>query len=119
MLSDKDIRKVTLDLLQESFVKYFSTPQKETKHIILDRFFPPQRRIASTMSGLQTSLGTFWEKLSKKLAQKNGFEILENNVLEQPCSIPNKLSALIAQYKKEREDNGGELTDFKDKLNSL
>lgn len=119
MLSNQDIKKVTLKLLQEGFVKYFAKPKKETRHIILDRLFPSPRRITSTMSGLQTSLGTFWEKLSIKLAQQNGFKVLENNMLEQPFSIPNELSTLIAHYKKEREDNGGELTEFKTKLNKL
>jgi hypothetical protein len=119
MISDTDIKQITSELLQESFLNYFLKTQKETKHLILDRFFPSERRTTSTMTGLQTSLGTFWEKLAKKLAKQQGFEILDNSILVRPSPVPQALSVLITKHKKIREDEGGELTQFKQELNDL
>lgn len=119
MVSSEDITKHTVRILNEAFLKYFSKAQKETKHIILDRFFPEQRRVTSTMSGLQTSLGTYWEKLSIELASKNGFSVINNSELMRPSSVPANLSDLTNKVKREREDAGGELTGLKDELNIL
>ena len=119
MISNDEIKRITKEQLEESFFSYFSKTKKETKHIILDRFFPSERRITSTMTGLQTSLGTFWEKLSLRLAVENGFIIIENNELKKPKNIPAPLSKLINEVKKEREDNGGELNNLKEQLEIL
>jgi len=119
MISNDEIKRITREQLEESFYSYFSKAKKETKHIILDRFFPDERRTTSTMTGLQTSLGTFWEKLSLKLAIANGFAVIENKELKKPKNIPALLSVLINEVKKEREDNGGDLNNLKDKLDSL
>ena len=118
MLTDKKIQEITKELLEENFYRYFINAQKETKHIILDRFFPKERRITSTMTGLQTSLGTFWEKLSVKLAKENNISILDNSCLVKPKNIPKDLQLLINDIKDLREKNGGELTQFKKDLNN-
>lgn len=81
MISNTLIKSTTKKLLKEAFYKYFINAKKETKHIILDRLFLSERRTSSTMSGLQTSLGSFWEVLAKDLAVQNSFEVLEK------CSI--------------------------------
>jgi hypothetical protein len=118
MISDNKINEITKELLEKSFYNYFVTAQKETKHIILDRFFPQERRITSTMTGLQTSLGTFWEKLSVALATENNISILDNSSLVKPENIPADLQLLINNIKGFREKNGGELTQFKLDLNN-
>lgn len=102
-----------------SFYKYFSNAQKETKHIVLDRFFPEERRITSTMTGLQTSLGTFWEKLAVRFSEENDFVVINSLELTKPTVVPTELLSLIGEVKKEREDNGGELNSFKDRLDRL
>ncbi len=119
MIESEKIKKITIELLEESFFNYFSSVKKETKHIVLDRFFPNQRRITSTTTGLQTSLGTYWEKLAVKLAEINGFKVINNFDLMKPSTIPDELSNLISSIKKEREDCGGELDSLKNKLNTL
>jgi len=70
------------------------------------------------MTGLQTSLGTFWEKLSVRLAQENNIDILDNLSLVKPEPVPANLQLLINNIKEEREIKGGELTPFKVDLNS-
>lgn len=117
MVSDDVIKKTTENLLRKSFFNYFKAGQLETKHIIMDRLFPYERRITSTMSGFQTSLGTFWENLSLDLAQKNDLEIIDNSVLKMPEDIPKNLTRIIGDAKSKREINGGELDDFKERLN--
>jgi len=119
LISSEQIKSTCKELLKKSFYKYFSKPKKETKHIILDRLFPEERRVTSAVTGLQTSLGTYWEKLSIALAESNGFSIIDNSMLMKPSDIPEELSSLITQVKREREDNGGELDNLKDELNLL
>lgn len=107
MVSNIDIRNITKEVLKESFFNYYSTTQKETKHLVLDRLFPTERRISSYMAGLQTSLGTsFWEKLARRLAVLDGFTIINNSELERPNSIPTPLSTLINTTKATRESTG-------------
>lgn len=119
MISNTIIKSTTIKLLEEAFYKYFSKPKIETRHIILDRFFPTERRVSSAMSGLQTSLGSFWEKLAIKLAVENGFSILDNSIIKRPKIEPLELSNLIASTKTIRENSGGDLIDFRDTLNAL
>lgn len=105
MISNDKIEDTTKELLKNSFFKYFSKPKKKTSHIILDRFFPDERRKASAIMGLQTSLGKFWETLSIDLAKQNGFNVIDNEKLMKPSKIPKELSTLISEVKREREDN--------------
>lgn len=119
MLSEEDINKITKEILENSFFKYFSKVKKETRHIILDRFFPTERKVTSITSGLQTSLGTYWEVLSKRLALENGFNVECNKTMMMPSKIPSPLSSLINEVKSEREINGGSLSGFKEALNSI
>lgn len=120
MVDDARIKKIVKEVLKKSFFDYYSKAQKKTKHLVLDRIFPEQRRISSYISGLQTSLGTkFWENIAKELAIKNAFRIINNSELEQPRNIPNDLSNLIIQTKAYRENTGGSLINFKNQLNEL
>lgn len=118
MISDKKIQDITTQLLRDWFFDYFKSAQSETKHIILDRMFPKERRITSTMSGFQTSLGSFWEKLSTKFAEENNLKLINPKTLLAPKNSPKELESLITKTKKYREDNGGELTTLKDELNN-
>lgn len=120
MINNQAITDITRELLEESFSNYFSKAKKETKHVVLDRLFPEQRRVSSVMSGLQTSLGTsFWEKLAIRLAKENHFTVLDNLKLTKPDTVPKDLSMAISEVKQKREDVGGELDEFKKKLNEL
>lgn len=104
MVSDREIVDITKELLISSFYKYFESKKfNETEHLVLDRIFPNERRITSVMTGLQTSLGSFWEKLAISLATRNGFESLSKEVLKQPTETPSELQILIEETKSARE----------------
>ena len=119
MISHERIKNITVNLIKESFFLYFSKPKTDTKHIILDRLFPNERRITSTVSGLQTSLGIFWEKLTKQLAIENNFEVIDNFQLKRPSEQPLEMNTLIDQIKTQRQNNGGSLDDFRNRLDEL
>ena len=74
MIQKEQIFSITKDLVYENFYNYFLNKEfDKTNHVILDRFFPNERRTTSIMAGLQTSLGSYWEKLAKKFASLNGW----------------------------------------------
>lgn len=107
MISGENIESFTKTIVKEAFFNYFKNSKKETRHILLDRLFPEQRRITSAMAGLQTSLGTsFWEKLAIKFAQSNGFEVIPNNYLTRPTqeNEPSNLTRLLTDIKQNREN---------------
>lgn len=119
MISDQEIKKITIELMRASFYEYFSKPKNETKHILLDRLFPIERHTASKMSGLQTSLGRAWEKLVKKFAVLNGFTVIPNFNLQRPTSSPEELRNLIIEVKNFRENQGGDLSLLRTRLDEL
>lgn len=62
---------------------------------ILDLIIPTERRIRSVVGGMETSLGTtLWEPLAKNLAQLNGFEIIQENLLS-PTNMPGNLQNTV------------------------
>lgn len=103
-MSNGHISMVAKKLLVSSFYDYFVKKKfNETEHFILDRLFPDERRITSVMAGLQTSLGSYWERLAVELATKNGFNSLSTKLLLQPSLIPEELVTLIEATKSKRE----------------
>lgn len=118
-MEDNAIKLITIETVKDSFAKYFSKAKKETKHILLDRLFTNERRIASCIAGLQGSLGSFWEILAKKFLLANNYEIIENDQLLRPAVLPVELNNLIAQTKSHRENTGGGLESFKQGLNRI
>ncbi len=119
MIDNQTIRNITVKAVEDGFYNYFSKPKKETKHIILDRFFPEERRLSSAMSGLQTSLGLFWEELAKTFAQGNEFTVIDNSRLVRPSEQPAEMTNLIEIVKSRRQNIGGKLDDLRLKLNEL
>tara|TARA_B100001121_G_scaffold308940_1_gene334281 strand:- start:1081 stop:2094 length:1014 start_codon:yes stop_codon:yes gene_type:complete len=120
MIQEEQIFSITRDLVYENFYNYFLNKEfDKTNHVILDRFFPDERRTTSIMAGLQTSLGSYWEKLAKKFASLNGFEIIENSALKKPSFEDKSWSELITNTKEFRETKGGDLSKFKEELNKL
>lgn len=70
----------------------------------MDDIFPKERRIRSLIGGLETSLGvTFWEPLSKTLAEINGFEIIKYKILI-PTPFPSTLQRELDRLVSEREN---------------
>jgi hypothetical protein len=119
MIDSDNIQKITRQMVKDTFYNYFKVPKKDTRHILLDRVFPDERRISSTMSGLQTSIGLFWERLAAELAEQNGFEVLDKFSLKRPENHSPQLSRLIDRIKTERQNRGGDLTELRRELDNL
>ena len=121
MINDEEIINSTKELFYKRFYNYFINKKfDKTKHLILDRLFPEQRKITSIGSGMQTSLGSFFEKLATIFSGKNGFEIISNDQLQRP-NLNEEIRFLLDETKQNRESGNGEikLNDFKEKLNKL
>ena len=119
MIDSATIKNITIRTVKDSFYRYFSDPKKETRHILLDRLFPEERRKSSTMSGLQTSLGSFWERLAGTFAQSNNFELINNSFLLRPTPQPEELTGLIDKVKSHRQNQGGNLDNLRTELDLL
>ncbi|MHC5828508.1 MAG: TdeIII family type II restriction endonuclease, partial [Nostoc sp.] len=103
---DDYIKERIKENLKISIRKFFNN-KKVKNYQVLDDIFPNERRIRSLIGGLETSLGTtFWEPISKTLAEINGFEIIQDNILVPtlfPQTLQNKLDKLV--YKRENKPN--------------
>lgn len=87
---DENIKLRIKENLKKSIRQFFKNKQVKS-YQILDEIFPNERRIRSLIGGLETSLGTtFWEPISKTLAEINGFEIIKEKIL-----IPNPFPAIL------------------------
>lgn len=123
-VSDIRIKDISKEVVKESFFKFFLyRSDVQTRHILLYRMFPAECNIRSVMGGLETSLGTtLWERIAKKLAEENGFEVLDpKNEFLQPKHTPDSVRNLIADYKDKREvpKAGLPISEFTSKLNLL
>ena len=69
---------------------------------------------------MQTSLGSFFEKLATIFAGKNDFEIISNDQLQRP-NLNEETRFLLDETRQNRESGNGEikLNDFKEKFNKL
>ncbi|MEH1872392.1 TdeIII family type II restriction endonuclease [Nostoc sp.] len=95
----KESRKI-LRFQLENFLRIKQS--KITKY--LDDIFPKERRIRSLIGGLETSLGkTFWEPISKTLAEINGFKIIREKILV-PTPFPEVLQNELEKLVSEREN---------------
>jgi hypothetical protein len=99
------ITEITKAIIKQSFFNYFLCRQEVgTKHIVLSRFFPNESVIRSAIGGIETSLGSFWEKIAVAIAKENGFQILDpKNDFKEPRFIPEPIMRLLDQYKRKRE----------------
>ncbi|BDI19630.1 type II restriction endonuclease TdeIII [Nostoc cf. commune SO-36] len=92
--------------LKISIRKFFNN-KKVKNYQVLDDIFPNERRIRSLIGGLETSLGTtFWEPISKTLAEINGFQIIKEKILVPtpfPQALQNELDKVV--YERENKPN--------------
>lgn len=105
------ITEITKAIVKKSFFNYFHCREEVgTKHIVLSRFFPEESVIRSAIGGIETSLGSFWEKIAIAIAKENGFEILDpKNDFKEPKTIPESISRLLDQHKYQRELAGANI----------
>ncbi len=98
------IKKTVKDSIL-SFVK--KNLNKKPKFQVLDLIIPKERKIRSTVGGLETSLGTtLWEPLAKALAKENGFEIIKDK-LQAPTNMPSSLNNTLQTIIDERKKKDG------------
>ncbi len=98
------IIEITEEVIKLSFFNYFlGREEVDTKHAILAKFFPNESVIGSAITGLSTSLGSFWEKIAVKLAIENNFTVLNPKVdFLQPNFIPSEIFTLISKNHQKR-----------------
>jgi len=99
------VTEITKGIIKTAFFNYFLRREEvSTKHLVLSRFFPEESVVRSAIGGIETSLGSFWEKVATAIASENGFEILNPKLdLQEPINIPNVISQLLNQHKYQRE----------------
>jgi len=104
-LTSDRVTEITKDIIKTSFFNYFLCREEvSTKHLVLSRFFPEESVVRSAIGGIETSLGSFWEKIAAAIAFENGFEILDPKLdLQEPTIIPNVISQLLDRHKYQRE----------------
>lgn len=99
----KEIVKSTVKISILSFVK--KNLGKTPKFQVLDLIIPIERKIRSTVGGMETSLGTtLWEPLAKALAKHNGFEIVKDKLMApviMPSNLNNTLQIILDERKKQ------------------
>ncbi|MEH2058681.1 MAG: TdeIII family type II restriction endonuclease [Nostoc sp.] len=100
---DDYLKEKIKENLKISIRKFFNN--KAVKNYqVLDDIFPKERRIRSLIGGLETSLGTtFWEPISKTLAEINGFKIIKEKILV-PTPFPQVLQNELDKLVSEREN---------------
>lgn len=119
-IESKTIMILTKYVLGKSLYDYFTKHNwKITNHIILDRLYPEERNITSRMSGLQTSLGTFWEKLARVMLQVEKCKIIDPKTIKEPIILPKRIEALKNEVKQTREQSGGSLQRLRNELDTI
>lgn len=119
-VSEDVIIACTRYVLSKSLYDYLTKSNWHiTTHIILDRLYPEARNITSRMCGLQTSLGTFWEKLAKVLLKINHCVLIDPKSIKEPILMPKAVEDLKQAIMNKREQNGGSLNDLRQGLDNL
>tara|TARA_Y100000814_G_scaffold286362_1_gene255304 strand:- start:880 stop:1701 length:822 start_codon:yes stop_codon:yes gene_type:complete len=105
-MSDK-LRATIKKVIYSAITTYLDKKgEPETRHVILDRIFPAERRIRSIIGGLETSMGTkVWERLPIEIAGRNGFTINANSSFTKPKFIPPRISQFITEANENRKSN--------------
>ena len=114
---DNNLKQEIKQHLKASIRKFFKGKEVKTNHV-LDHIFPAERRIRSLIGGLETSMGTtVWEPLAKTLARNNGFQVIEQNILE-PKPFPDLIYQEMNSLDTQRKNNTLSTNECKKRLRS-
>lgn len=123
-MNEKLLKEIE-ELIESLIDTYLSNWEPKTMQP-LEQIFPKERRIQSIMHGLFTSFGTtLWEVLAKKIAEDNGFEVLNEKMFIKQTDYPKELEDIVVLWEKKRKattDNvslSGFIKDLKDKIKTL
>jgi len=106
-----DILLKEIENIIESLINNYLSKWEPNTMQPLEQIFPKERRIQSIMHGLFTSFGTtLWEKLAKKLAEENGFEVLNEKEFSKQADYPKCLENIVSAWVKKREDTKGSVS---------
>jgi hypothetical protein len=96
MLDKKRAKVIIKQTVKNSILSFVKKNlKKKPSFQVLDLIIPKERKIRSTVGGLETSLGTtLWEPLAKALAKENGFEIITEK-LQAPSNMPSSLNNMM------------------------
>lgn len=106
MKNTQSLGEITKELLIELCDTKFKKERKKT-YTPLDHIFPDERKTHSVMTGLLTSLGqSMWEKLAKRAAEQNGFEIKDHKkgFNQSVPKIPKDIQSMVDNFCTTRED---------------
>lgn len=108
MLTKPQAKSLIKKTVKESILSFVKKNiNKKPKFQVLDLIIPKERKIRSTVGGLETSLGTtLWEPLAKALAKENGFEIIREK-LQSPTNMPSSLNNTLQTIIDERKKKDG------------
>jgi hypothetical protein len=108
MLTRKKAKEIIKKTVKESILSFVKKNlKKKPKFQVLDLIIPKERKIRSTVGGLETSLGTtLWEPLTKALARENGFEVIAEK-LQSPTNIPSSLNNTMQTIVDDRKKKDG------------
>lgn len=118
---NEPIRNEIKHTIEKSINNFFKNKEVNVTHI-LDKLFPVERRIRSLIGGLETSMGTtVWEPIAKKLAESNGFTVLNSKEFLMPKVLPDNVVKLKANWMQKRADrtNSVKLSEFVQELRTV
>lgn len=100
MPTREEVYAIARETVINSISRYIRNRQNVIPNFqILDLIIPTERKIRSIVGGMETSLGTtLWEPLAKAIAQLNGFEVVNSNLLapsNMPAILQNTVQILI------------------------
>lgn len=107
-MNKSEIKKIVKETIVNSITNYAKNSlNKKPKFQILDLLIPKERKIRSIVGGLEGSLGTtLWEPLAKALAAKNGFTVIEQDLM-CPTNMPSGLNNALQSITDDRKASGG------------
>lgn len=99
------------EVVVQALSKYFlARDQSATVHPLLDAIWHDEYAYRQALGGIETSLGTqLWERLSRRLAVANGFELLaEKTALRRPQRVDPAIEIIVNNFERDRnEETGG------------
>ncbi len=107
-MNEQEIKTIVKKTIINSVTNFAKNSlNKKPKFQILDLLIPNERKIRSIVGGLEGSLGsTLWEPLAKALAEKNGFNVIERDLL-CPSNMPSALNNTLQSIVDDRRVEGG------------
>lgn len=106
LVTREELHAIIRGQVTQSILNYINKEREPATFHPLDYMIAEQRRIRSKVGGLETSLGqSFWEKLAKAIAGKNGFEVKKQKLKQTSHELRN-LADLRARLLEDRSAIG-------------